>query len=139
MSSEFSRRRREATHAQYTTWPRYTTWAGNQDVNSRANYCKQKIGGQIVLINGWHKKKVIVVRRKEGNVLFNDALNTFYLRLYGVRPSKRLVAKLSLLLGGIKSHCCSKEGNVLFNDALNTFYLLLYGVRPSKRLVAKLS
>ena len=22
-------------------------------------------------------------RRKEGNVLFNDALNTFYLRLYG--------------------------------------------------------
>ena len=25
-------------------------------------------------------------RRKEGNVLFNDALNTFYLRLYGVRP-----------------------------------------------------
>ena len=24
--------------------------------------------------------------RKEGNVLFNDALNTFYLRLYGIRP-----------------------------------------------------
>ena len=24
-------------------------------------------------------------RRKEGNVLFNDTLNTFYLRLYGVR------------------------------------------------------
>ena len=23
-------------------------------------------------------------RRKEGNVLFNDTLNTFYLRLYGV-------------------------------------------------------
>ena len=23
--------------------------------------------------------------RKQGNVLFNDALNTFYLRLYGVR------------------------------------------------------
>ena len=23
--------------------------------------------------------------RKEGNVLFNDVLNTFYLRLYGVR------------------------------------------------------
>ena len=42
--------------------------------------------------------------RKEGNVLFNHALNTFYLRLYG-----------------------RKEGNVLFNDALNTFYLRLYG------------
>ena len=25
------------------------------------------------------------VIRKEGNVLFNDTLNTFYLRLYGVR------------------------------------------------------
>ena len=24
------------------------------------------------------------IGRKEGNVLFNDALNTFYLRLYGV-------------------------------------------------------
>ena len=24
------------------------------------------------------------VARKEGNVLFNDALNTFYLRLYGI-------------------------------------------------------
>ena len=37
--------------------------------------------------------------------LFNDTLNTFYLRLYGER-----------------------ERNVLFNDALNTFYLWLYGV-----------
>ena len=27
---------------------------------------------------------LIVLNRKEGNVLFNDALNTFYLRLYGV-------------------------------------------------------
>ena len=44
-------------------------------------------------------------RRMEGNVLFNDALNTFYLRLNG-----------------------RKEGNVLFNDELNTFYLRLYGV-----------
>ena len=26
---------------------------------------------------------------KEGNVLFNDTLNTFYLRLYGVRHGKR--------------------------------------------------
>ena len=25
-----------------------------------------------------------ILQRKEGNVLFNDALNTFYLRLYGV-------------------------------------------------------
>ena len=27
-----------------------------------------------------------VMKRKEGNVLFNDALNTFYLRLYGKWP-----------------------------------------------------
>ena len=59
-------------------------------------------------------------RRKEGHVLFNDALNTFYLRLYGVRHM-------------VKDHSDSekgrKEGNVLFNDALNTFYLRLYVVR----------
>ena len=55
--------------------------------------------------------------RKEGNVLFNDALNTFYLRLYGVGHM-------------VKDHSDSgrKEGNVLFNGALNTFYLRLYGV-----------
>ena len=33
------------------------------------------------------------VSRKEGNVLFNDALNTFYLRLYGVRLSILIVRK----------------------------------------------
>ena len=27
--------------------------------------------------------------RKEGNVLFNDTLNTFYLRLYGVKHMVR--------------------------------------------------
>ena len=57
---------------------------------------------------------------KEGNVLFNDALNTFYLRLYGVRHM-------------VEDHSDSergrKEGNVLFNNALNTFYLRLYGIR----------
>ena len=59
----------------------------------------------------WKSRNVThTVKRKEGNVLFNDALNTFYLRLYGVRHMV-------------------KEGNVLFNDALNTFYLRLYGVR----------
>ena len=43
---------------------------------------------------------------RERNVLFNDAINTFYLRLYG-----RI----------------GKEGNVLFNDSMKTFYLRLYG------------
>ena len=38
--------------------------------------------------------------RKEGNVLFNDALNTFYLRLYGVRHM-------------VKDHSNSERGNPL--------------------------
>ena len=40
---------------------------------------------------------------REENV-FNDALNTFYLRLYG------------------------RKENVLFDEALNTFYFRVYGV-----------
>ena len=32
-----------------------------------------------------YSNRLAVNGRKEGNVLFNDALNTFYLRLYGVR------------------------------------------------------
>ena len=37
---------------------------------------------------------------KEGNVLFNDALNTFYLRLYGIRHQ-------------VKDHSDSEKGNLL--------------------------
>ena len=37
---------------------------------------------------------------KEGNVIFNDALNTFYLRLYGVRHM-------------VKDHSDSEKGNPL--------------------------
>ena len=37
---------------------------------------------------------------KEGNVLFNDALNTFYLRLYGFRHM-------------VKDHSDSERGNPL--------------------------
>ena len=42
----------------------------------------------------------IVEGRKEGNVLFNDALNTFYLRLYGVGHM-------------VKDHSDSERGNPL--------------------------
>ena len=38
--------------------------------------------------------------RQEGNVLFNDALNTFYLRLYGVTHM-------------VKDHSDSEKGNPL--------------------------
>ena len=44
-------------------------------------------------------------RRKEGNVLFNDALNTFYLRLYG---DKHMV----------KDHLDSERGNPLPSHGL---------------------
>ena len=72
--------------------------------------------------------------RQEGNVLLNDALNTFYLRLYGAIHGRKegnvlLNDALNIfylrLYGAIHGW---KEGNVLFNDALNTFYLWLYGV-----------
>ena len=40
------------------------------------------------------------VRKKEGNGLFNDTLNTFYLLLYGVEPM-------------VKDHSDSETGNLL--------------------------
>ena len=43
----------------------------------------------------FHKRK-----EKEGNILFNDALNTFYLRLYDVRHM-------------VKDHSDSERGNLL--------------------------
>ena len=43
---------------------------------------------------------LIVVRERERNVLFNNALNTFYLRLYGVRYM-------------VKDHSDSEKGNLL--------------------------
>ena len=42
----------------------------------------------------------MLMYRKEGNVLFNDALNTFYLRLYGVGHM-------------VKDHSDSERGNPL--------------------------
>ena len=53
-------------------------------------------------------------RRKEGNVLFNDALNTFYLRSYGVRYM-------------VKDHSDSENGNPLsihrqMNRKLNEYF-----------------
>ena len=44
--------------------------------------------------------QVLIRWRKEGNVLFNDALNTFYLRLIGVRHM-------------VEDHLYSERGNPL--------------------------
>ena len=66
---------------------------------------------------------IIAVVRKEGRkCLFNDALNTFHLRLYGVSDDNDDDVDYSPVI-------VRKARNVLFNDALNTFYLRLYGVR----------
>ena len=54
-----------------------------------------------------------IKRERERNVLFNDALNTFYLRLYGVRHM-------------VKDHSDSEKGNPLPHHRL-----LLYA--PSHR------
>ena len=47
----------------------------------------------------------MLIGRKEGNVLFNDALNTFYLRLYGIRHM-------------VKDHSDSERGNPLLPHKL---------------------
>ena len=54
-----------------------------------------------------HIKDVLLLikKSKEGNVLFNDTLNTFYLQLYGVRHM-------------VKDHCDSEKGNLLLTHRL---------------------
>ena len=47
-----------------------------------------------------HRDNSSASPRKEGNVLFNDTLNTFYLRLYGIRHM-------------VKDHSDSEKGNPL--------------------------
>ena len=55
----------------------------------------------LVMVYKKKKKSLNNEGRKEGNVLFNDALNTFYLRLYyGVRHM-------------VKDHLDSERGNPL--------------------------
>ena len=44
--------------------------------------------------------KLLIGKERKGNVLFNDTLNTFYLRLYGVRHI-------------VKDHSDSERGNPL--------------------------
>ena len=52
-------------------------------------------------------------RARERNVLFNDALNTFYLRLYGVRHM-------------VKDHSDSEKGNHIGYSYRLTARVLLY-------------
>ena len=59
-----------------------------------------------------------IIGRKEGNVLVNDALNTFYLRLYGVGHM-------------VKDHSDSKRGNLLPHSFQLAVRAILYA--PSHR------
>ena len=52
-----------------------------------------------------YRVRRMVRGRKEGNVLFNNALNTFYLRLYGIRHM-------------VKDHSDSEKGNPLLPHRL---------------------
>ena len=54
---------------------------------------------------GEHCQQHQLERERERNVLFNDALNTFYLRLYGVRHM-------------VKDHSDSEKGNPLLPHRL---------------------
>ena len=67
---------------------------------------------------------------KEGNVLFNDTLNTFCLWLYGVEhmvkdhsdsERKPAAATWATLFN-------QQQGNVLFNDTLNTLMTMSYDI-----------
>ena len=81
----------------------------------------------------WLRTILIVRKERERNVLFNDALNTFYLRLYGVRHM-------------VKDHSDSEKGNPLpphrrlaardllyapFHSQDNTYHGLCYASRGS--------
>ena len=68
--------------------------------DTKSEYCICNIGVR----QGEHLSPLLFAiflnGRKEGNVLFNDALNTFYLRLYGVRHM-------------VNDHSDSERGNQL--------------------------
>ena len=52
------------------------------------------------MASGIWLRTILIVRKRERKVLFNDVLNTFYLRLYGVRHM-------------VKDHSDSEKGNPL--------------------------
>ena len=66
-------------------------------VKGHISLCKRSVMYILFLLN--------LYGRKEGNVLFNDALKTFYLQLYGVRHM-------------VKNHSDSERGNPLLPHGL---------------------
>ena len=81
----------------YQTW--FTTYLTLSQLKLRVTFSDFIKHGSP---NKSNKKQIIslITKKRERNILFNDALNTFYLRLYGIRHM-------------VKDHSDSEKGNLL--------------------------
>ena len=75
--------------------------------------------------SGWH-----MIRMKEGNILFNDTLNTFYLRLHGVRHTVKDLAPAP-----------SRPVHYIYNYMINDYWATKKGnlLLPLHRLLFSIS
>ena len=89
-SLTLAEKRKKAFEALKKAKQRFALLTQQQDRQAVVN---QRRGIQVIA-------RFLVLREREKNVLFNDALNTFYLRLYGVRHM-------------VKDHSDSEKGNRL--------------------------
>ena len=54
--------------------------------NITTNFCQNSYSNVLINLMHYFKRQDLKQeKKKEGNILFNDARNTFYLRLYGVK------------------------------------------------------
>ena len=72
--------------------------------------------------------------RKEGNVLFNDTLNTFYLRLYGVRHMVKDHSDSEIEIFNIL-YCLIKKGSFLTLFVSIYFFVRLFS--PKRKPIPK--
>ena len=79
-----------------------------------------------------HSRKVLIEKRKEGNVLFNNMLNTFYLWLYGVKHivkdhSEREKVMQLLPLHGLLFPISSKGSLYMHHPTAKIAYTMAFG------------
>ena len=79
-----------------------------------------------------HSRKVLIEKRKEGNVLFNNILNTFYLWLYGNKHivkdhSEREKVKQLLPLHGLLFPISSKGSLYMHHPTAKIAYTMAFG------------
>ena len=74
-------------------------------VSARSHSISHSISPLFCISMGYAMRRPKTERERERNVLFNDTLNTFYLRLYGVRHM-------------VKDHSDSEKGNPLLPHRL---------------------